>query len=103
MWEDLSLTEVADRGLEVAVFHHDRLGQHELLGGVRLNLGTGRAGALLHRVQLYFSRSRCFLAVEALSASGTAGFTSQQLINEFIRAAYLHVNIKTQFFSLFFL
>jgi C2 domain len=41
VWEDLSLAEVADRGLEVAVFDHDRLGQHELLGGVRLNLGTG--------------------------------------------------------------
>ena len=32
---------MADRGLEVAVFDHDRLGQHELLGGVRLNLGSG--------------------------------------------------------------
>ena len=42
VWEDLSLQEVGDRGLEVAVFDHDRLGQHELLGGVRLNLGTGR-------------------------------------------------------------
>ena len=41
-WDDLSPAEVADRCLEVTVFDHDRLGQHDQIGGVRLNLGTGK-------------------------------------------------------------
>ena len=40
-WEDVSLAEVTDRSLEVIVADQDRLGAHEQLGVVRLNLGTG--------------------------------------------------------------
>ena len=41
-WDDLSIEELADRSLEVAVWDHDRMGQQDFLGGVRLNLGSGK-------------------------------------------------------------
>ena len=41
-WEELSMEELADRSLELAVWDHDRMGHQDFLGGVRLNLGTGR-------------------------------------------------------------
>ena len=40
-WEELSMEELADRSLELAVWDHDRIGHQDFLGGVRLNLGTG--------------------------------------------------------------
>ena len=40
-WEELSMEELADRSLELAVWDHDRMGHQDFLGGVRLNLGTG--------------------------------------------------------------
>ncbi len=40
-WEGISLNELADRSLEVAVWDHDRLGHNEMLGGIRFNLGNG--------------------------------------------------------------
>ena len=41
-WDDLTLEEVADRSIELAVWDHDRLGHQDFLGGVRFNLGTGQ-------------------------------------------------------------
>merc|ERR1719373_1131758 len=41
-WEDLSIEDLADRSLELAVWDHDRMGHQDFLGGVRLNLGTGK-------------------------------------------------------------
>ena len=60
-WEGVSLHDLADRGLEIQVWDHDRLGepyktflsqsnlktfsilgQNELAGGIRLNLGSGK-------------------------------------------------------------
>merc|ERR1712241_341228 len=41
-WEELSMEELADRSLELAVWDHDRMGHQDFLGGVRLNLGTGK-------------------------------------------------------------
>jgi len=43
-WEELSIEDLADRSLELAVWDHDRLGHQDLIGGVRLNLGSGKAG-----------------------------------------------------------
>ena len=40
-WENVSLGEAAERSLELVVLDQDRLGAHEQLGMVRLNLGTG--------------------------------------------------------------
>ena len=40
-WDDLSIEDLADRCLEVGVWDHDRMGQQDFLGGVRLNLGSG--------------------------------------------------------------
>ena len=40
-WEELSIEDLADRSLELAVWDHDRLGHQDLIGGVRLNLGSG--------------------------------------------------------------
>merc|ERR1712209_223338 len=41
-WEDLSIEDLADRSFELAVWDHDRLGHQDFLGGVRLNLGSGK-------------------------------------------------------------
>eukprot|EP00095_Tigriopus_kingsejongensis_P011672 maker-scaffold59_size442576-snap-gene-2.13 protein:Tk11672 transcript:maker-scaffold59_size442576-snap-gene-2.13-mRNA-1 annotation:"hypothetical protein TcasGA2_TC001061" len=41
-WDQVSLAELADRSLEVSIWDHDRLGQNEMLGGVRFNLGSGK-------------------------------------------------------------
>ena len=43
-WDDLTIEDVADRSLELAVWDHDRLGHQDFLGGARFNLGTGEAG-----------------------------------------------------------
>jgi len=43
VWEDLSLEEVGERCLELALWDHDRIGkQQDFLGGCRFNLGTGK-------------------------------------------------------------
>ena len=48
-WEELSMEDLADRSLELAVWDHDRMGHQDFLGGVRLNLGTGgRLAVNLH-------------------------------------------------------
>lgn len=41
-WDDLSLEEVSDRCLEVAIWDHDRIGHQDFLGGARFNLGSGK-------------------------------------------------------------
>merc|ERR1712117_922731 len=41
-WDELSIEDLGDRSLEVGVWDHDRLGHQDFLGGVRLNLGTGK-------------------------------------------------------------
>ncbi|XP_023347926.1 synaptotagmin-like protein 2 [Eurytemora carolleeae] len=43
-WDDLSISEVEDRSLEIILYDHDRMGHHEMMGGIRLNLGTGKHG-----------------------------------------------------------
>ena len=40
-WDDLTIEDVADRSLELAIWDHDRLGHQDFLGGARFNLGTG--------------------------------------------------------------
>uniref|UniRef100_A0ABD2VZA0 C2 domain-containing protein n=1 Tax=Trichogramma kaykai TaxID=54128 RepID=A0ABD2VZA0_9HYME len=42
VYKDISLQELADRGLELTVWDHDRIGSNEFLGGVRFNLGTSK-------------------------------------------------------------
>lgn len=41
IYKDVSLQELAERGLELTVWDHDRIASNEFLGGVRFNLGTG--------------------------------------------------------------
>ena len=40
-WDDIDLKDINERSVEVSLWDHDRMGQHENLGGVRLNLGSG--------------------------------------------------------------
>lgn len=42
VYKDVSLQELAERGLELTVWDHDRIASNEFLGGVRFNLGSGR-------------------------------------------------------------
>ncbi|XP_069680537.1 synaptotagmin-like protein 4 [Periplaneta americana] len=42
VYEDVSLQELSERGLELTVWDHDRLGSNDFLGGLRFNLGTGK-------------------------------------------------------------
>jgi synaptotagmin-like protein len=40
-WDDISLSDLSERCLELTVWDHDRIGHNDILGGVRFNLGTG--------------------------------------------------------------
>lgn len=40
-FDDVSLQDLSERSLEIALWDHDRLGQSLFLGGCRLNLGRG--------------------------------------------------------------
>ena len=40
-FEDVTLQELTEKSLELAVWDHDRFGSSEFLGGCRLNLGKG--------------------------------------------------------------
>ncbi|KAH0554528.1 hypothetical protein KQX54_011128 [Cotesia glomerata] len=42
IYKDVSLQELAERGLELTVWDHDRIASNEFLGGVRFNLGTSK-------------------------------------------------------------
>lgn len=42
IYEDISLAELSERGLELTIWDHDRLASNEFLGGVRFSLGTGK-------------------------------------------------------------
>ncbi|XP_011307516.1 uncharacterized protein [Fopius arisanus] len=42
VYKDVSIQELAERGLELTVWDHDRIASNEFLGGVRFNLGTGK-------------------------------------------------------------
>ncbi|XP_063995451.1 uncharacterized protein LOC135172888 [Diachasmimorpha longicaudata] len=42
IYKDVSIQELAERGLELTVWDHDRIASNEFLGGVRFNLGTGK-------------------------------------------------------------
>lgn len=42
VYEDVSLSELAERALELTIWDHDRLASNEFLGGVRFSLGTGK-------------------------------------------------------------
>lgn len=44
IYEDISLAELSERGLELTIWDHDRLASNEFLGGVRFSLGTGKHG-----------------------------------------------------------
>lgn len=56
VYKDVSLQELAERGLELTVWDHDRIASNEFLGGVRFNLGTGIyiQIKILHTPHLYF-------------------------------------------------
>lgn len=41
IYDDLSLSELEDRALELTIWDHDRLSSNDFLGGVRFSLGTG--------------------------------------------------------------
>ncbi|XP_066902004.1 uncharacterized protein [Halyomorpha halys] len=41
-YQNVSLQELSERSLELTIWDHDRLSSNEFLGGVRLNLGTGK-------------------------------------------------------------
>jgi synaptotagmin-like protein len=41
IYEDVSLSELSERALELTLWDHDRLASNEFLGGVRFSLGTG--------------------------------------------------------------
>lgn len=53
-YEDVSLHELSERGLELTIWDHDRLASNEFLGGMRLSLGTGKHTALIKR-QIFIS------------------------------------------------
>ena len=40
-WDDLTQLELSERSLELTVWHYDRIGHNDMLGGIRFNLGTG--------------------------------------------------------------
>ncbi|KAF2346789.1 C2 domain [Trinorchestia longiramus] len=40
-FDDVSLQDLIERSLEIAIWDHDRLGPSQYLGGCRLNLGRG--------------------------------------------------------------
>lgn len=42
VYKDVSLQELAERGLELTVWDHDRIASNEFIGGVRFNLGSGK-------------------------------------------------------------
>lgn len=41
-YQGLTLEDLSSRSLELTIWDHDRLASNEFLGGVRLNLGTGK-------------------------------------------------------------
>ncbi|XP_073985722.1 bitesize [Rhodnius prolixus] len=41
-YHNVSMDELAERSLELTIWDHDRLASNEFLGGVRLNIGTGK-------------------------------------------------------------
>lgn len=47
IFEDVSHQELKERALELNIWNHDRLATKEFLGGVRLNLGTGKSFAAI--------------------------------------------------------
>ncbi|XP_058811667.1 synaptotagmin-like protein 4 isoform X2 [Topomyia yanbarensis] len=42
IYEDVALSELSERALELTLWDHDRLASNEFLGGVRFSLGTGK-------------------------------------------------------------
>ena len=54
-WDDLSIEDLADRSLEIGVWDHDRLGHQDFLGGVRLNLGSGKLRPRIYIEELIFT------------------------------------------------
>lgn len=42
IYEDVTLSELSERALELTFWDHDRLSSNEFLGGVRFSLGTGK-------------------------------------------------------------
>lgn len=41
MYENLSLSDLKDRCLELTIWDYDKITSNDFLGGVRLSLGTG--------------------------------------------------------------
>lgn len=52
VYKDVSLQELAERGLELTVWDHDRIASNEFLGGVRFNLGSGKFHSIM-RLKMY--------------------------------------------------
>lgn len=46
VYEDLTLTDLKARCLELTVWHQDKFATNQFLGGVRLSLGTGMLSSL---------------------------------------------------------
>lgn len=42
IYEDLSVDELKERSLELTVWDHDKITSNEFMGGIRLNLGSGK-------------------------------------------------------------
>lgn len=42
IYEDLSVDELKERSLELTVWDHDKITSNEFMGGVRLNMGSGK-------------------------------------------------------------
>jgi len=42
IFEEVSVTELRERCLELTIWDYEKLTSNDFLGGVRLNLGTGR-------------------------------------------------------------
>lgn len=42
VYDDLTFDDLRERCLELTVWAHQRVGANEFLGGIRLNIGTGK-------------------------------------------------------------
>lgn len=68
VYDDVSLSELSERALELTVWDHDRLASNEFLGGVRFSLGTGK----IRYIVKYGSDLNVYLTIMLLQANTTA-------------------------------
>ena len=60
IYEDLSIDELKERSLELTVWDHDKITSNEFMGGIRLNLGSGK---ILSEIFALFSSAFYILKV----------------------------------------